>query len=122
MIVENMVTNFTSFAPLGVVLVALLGVGVAEHSGLISAAIRGLILKAASFKPRVTQKKGIARVINKSVNFFLKPKNLVTIAICFSAVISNTASEMGYVVLMPFSSVIFYSICRRPLSLLSRSF
>lgn len=122
MIVENMVTNFTSFAPLGVVLVALLGVGVAEHSGLISAAIRGLILKAASFKPRVTQKKGIARVINKSVNFFLKPKNLVTIAICFSAVISNTASEMGYVVLIPLAAVIFHSMGRHPLAGLACAF
>src|SRR5690625_4698635 len=122
MIVENMVTNFTSFAPLGVVLVALLGVGVAEHSGLISAAIRGLILKAASFKPRVTQKKGIARVINKSVKFFMKSKNFVTIAICFSAVISNTASEMGYVVLIPMAAYIFYSMGRHPLAGLACAF
>src|SRR5690554_5471265 len=51
MITANLVTNFTSFAPLGVVLVALLGVGVAERSGLISEGIRGLVLKAASFRP-----------------------------------------------------------------------
>jgi hypothetical protein len=55
-IVENLVTNFTSFVPLGTVLVALLGVGVAEHSGLISAAIRGLVLKAASFQPSYLNK------------------------------------------------------------------
>ncbi len=40
----NLVTNFTSFAPLGTVLVALLGVGVAERSGLLGAGIRALVL------------------------------------------------------------------------------
>ena len=45
-IVTNLVTNFTGFTPLGTVLVALLGVGVAERSGLISAAMRGLVMKA----------------------------------------------------------------------------
>jgi aminobenzoyl-glutamate transport protein len=34
----QMVTNFTSFAPLGTVLVAMLGIGIAEGSGLIGAA------------------------------------------------------------------------------------
>lgn len=45
-IVENLVTNFTGFVPLGTVLVAMLGVGIAERSGLISAALRGLVLNA----------------------------------------------------------------------------
>ncbi|MEK7856327.1 MAG: AbgT family transporter, partial [Acidobacteriota bacterium] len=40
---SNMVTTFTSFHPLGVVLVALLGVGVAEHTGFINAALKGLL-------------------------------------------------------------------------------
>ncbi|WP_339611128.1 AbgT family transporter [uncultured Planktosalinus sp.] len=120
-IVSNLVSNFTSFAPLGVVLVALLGVGVAERSGLISACIRGLVLKAASFKP-VSQKKGIAALFFKPINFLLNPKNLVTIAICFAAVISNTASEMGYVVLVPLSAVIFYSMGRHPLAGLACAF
>lgn len=43
-LVTEMVTNFTSFAPLGTVLVAMLGVGVAEHSGLLSASMRALVL------------------------------------------------------------------------------
>ncbi|MGF1669713.1 MAG: AbgT family transporter, partial [Balneolaceae bacterium] len=119
MIVENMVTNFTSFAPLGVVLVALLGVGVAEHSGLISACIRGIVLKAASYKPMKKDAKFtfslfhsgnillkildilllplryllhlFMLLIRPVLNFFLEPKKLVTISICFAAVISNTA-------------------------------
>src|SRR6056297_2268455 len=122
MIVENMVDNFTNFAPLGVVLVALLGVGVAEHSGLISACIRGIVLKAASFQPTPAGSSGITRVIKKTFNFFLNPRNLVTIAICFAAVISNTASEMGYVVLVPLAAVIFHSMGRHPLAGLACAF
>ena len=111
MIVTGLVSNFTGFAPLGVVLVALLGVGVAEHSGLISAVIRGIVLKAASFEPK-----------NRILNVILKPKNLVTVAICFAAVVSNTASEMGYVVLVPLSAVIFHSMGRHPLAGLACAF
>ncbi|MDX1591194.1 MAG: AbgT family transporter [Balneolaceae bacterium] len=122
MIVQNMVSNFTSFAPLGVVLVALLGVGVAEHSGLISAVIRGIVLKAASFKPKETNATGLAAIPRRTINFLLTPKNLVTIAICFSAVISNTASEMGYVVLVPLAAVIFHSMGRHPLAGLACAF
>src|SRR5690554_4571190 len=69
-IVANLVTNFTSFAPLGVVLVALLGVGVAERSGLISAGIRGLVLKAASYRPKAS-KGGFAGFVRKPINFLL---------------------------------------------------
>lgn len=120
-IISNLVTNFTSFAPLGVVLVALLGVGVAERSGLISAGIRGLVLKAASFKPKEATS-GAAGILMKPVNFLLTPNNLVTIAICFASVISNTASEMGYVVLIPMAAYIFYSMGRHPLAGLACAF
>jgi aminobenzoyl-glutamate transport protein len=120
-IVTGLVSNFTSFAPLGVVLVALLGVGVAERSGLISALVRGMVLKAASFK-QLPSGKGFTAFLMKPVNFILNPKNLVTIAICFAAVISNTASEMGYVVLVPLAAVIFYSMGRHPLAGLACAF
>src|SRR5919108_5540530 len=40
---SNMVSTFTGFHPLGVVLVALLGVGVAEHTGFINACLKGLL-------------------------------------------------------------------------------
>src|SRR6056297_2885588 len=122
MIVENMVDNFTNFAPLGVVLVALLGVGVAEHSGLISAVIRGIVLKAAAFKPEGDIGTGITAIPKRIYRFIVTPKNLVTIAICFSAVISNTASEMGYVVLVPLAAVIFHSMGRHPLAGLACAF
>lgn len=88
-IIENLVTNFTEFVPLGTVLVSMLGVGVAEKSGLLSAAIRAVVLRA--------------------------PKHLVTVAVVFAGVVSNTASEMGYVVLVPLAATIFYAIGRHPL-------
>ncbi|MDO5090585.1 MAG: AbgT family transporter [Cardiobacteriaceae bacterium] len=95
-IVSNLVTNFTGFAPLGTVLVALLGVGVAEHSGMISAALRGAVIGA--------------------------PRKLVTIAIVFCGIMSNTASELGYVVLIPLAAVIFHSLGRHPLAGLAAAF
>jgi aminobenzoyl-glutamate transport protein len=95
-IVTNLVKNFVEFVPLGTVLVALLGVGVAEKSGLLSAAIRTIIL-------------GV-------------PKNLVTAALVLAGVLSNTASEMGYVVIVPMGAVIFYSLGRHPLAGLAAAF
>ena len=92
----HLVTNFTGFVPLGTVLVALLGVGVAEKSGLLGAAIRGLVLSA--------------------------PKNLITMVVVFAGVLSNTASEMGYVVLIPLAAVIFHSVGRHPLVGLAAAF
>ncbi len=95
-IVENLVTNFTGFVPLGTVLVALLGVGVAERSGLLGAAIRGMVLNAS-------------------------PKT-VTVTIVFAGVLSNTASEMGYVVLIPLAGVVFHSLGRHPLAGIAAAF
>ena len=92
----GLVTNFTSFAPLGTVLVALLGVGVAERAGLLGAAIRALVLGA--------------------------PRNLLTAVVVFAAVVSNTASEMGYVVLVPLAAVVFHSVGRNPLVGLAAAF
>ncbi len=95
-IVSEMVTNFTGFAPLGTVLVAMLGVGVAEKSGLLSAVIRAVVLKA--------------------------PRNMVTLAIVFAGVFSNVASEMGYVVLIPLAAATFYSLGRHPMAGLAAAF
>jgi len=68
-IILNLVTNFTSFAPLGTVLVSLLGIAVAEHSGLIGTALRLLVLKA--------------------------PKKLLTFVIVFAGILSNNNNEAG---------------------------
>jgi aminobenzoyl-glutamate transport protein len=86
---SSMVTNFTSFAPLGTVLVALLGIGVAEHSGLIGAALRLLVLSS--------------------------PRYLLTPVMVFAGVMSNMASEIGYVLLVPLAGLIFLAAGRHPI-------
>ncbi len=128
-IIENLVTNFTGFAPLGVVLVALLGVGVAEHSGLIRAVIRGIVIKAVSVRPmklESTKHFSIARktgyYLKRPFAFILNPRILVTGAIVFTGIVSNTASELGYVVLVPLGAVVFMSLGRHPLAGLAAAF
>jgi len=95
-IITNMVTNFTSFAPLGTVLVAMLGIGVAEGSGVIGASLRLMVLSA--------------------------PSRLLTFTIVFTGVLSNTASEIGYVLLVPLGATIFLAVGRHPLAGLAAAF
>lgn len=96
LILTETVTNFTGFAPLGTVLVALLGIGVAEGSGLIGTMLRLVVLKS--------------------------PERLLTFVIVMSGVISNTASEVGYVLLVPLSAIIFLAAGRHPLAGLAAAF
>jgi aminobenzoyl-glutamate transport protein len=95
-ILREMVGNFTGFAPLGVVLVAMLGIGVAESSGLIGAALKLLVLSA--------------------------PKKLLTFVIVFSGILSNTASEVGYVLLIPLAAIIFLAVGRHPIAGMAAAF
>jgi aminobenzoyl-glutamate transport protein len=95
-ILTSLVTNFTDFAPLGTVLVAMLGIGIAEASGLLGAALRLLVLSA--------------------------PRRLLTFVIVFAGVMSNTASEIGYVLLVPLSASIFLAAGRHPLAGLAAAF
>jgi aminobenzoyl-glutamate transport protein len=92
----ELVTNFTEFAPLGTVLVAMLGIGVAEGSGLIGAALRLLVASA--------------------------PKRLLTFVIVFAGILSNTASEIGYVLLVPVSASLFLAAGRHPIAGLAAAF
>lgn len=95
-ILTKMVVNFTGFAPLGTVLVALLGIGIAEGSGLIGAVLRAVVLAS--------------------------PKKLLTFVIVFAGVMSNAASEVGYVLLVPLAAVIFLAAGRHPLAGLAAAF
>ena len=88
-IMLEMVNNFTGFAPLGIVIVAMLGIGIAESSGLIAAVIRLLVLKS--------------------------PERYLTFVLVFAGILSNTASDIGYVLLIPLAGTIFLSIGRNPL-------
>jgi aminobenzoyl-glutamate transport protein len=95
-ILTQMVTNYTGFAPLGTVMVALLGIGIAEASGLIGAVLRLLVISA--------------------------PRRLLTMVIVFAGVMSNAASEIGYVLLVPLAAVIFLAAGRHPLAGLAAAF
>jgi aminobenzoyl-glutamate transport protein len=88
-ILTSMVTNFTNFAPLGTVLVAMLGIGIAEASGVINSGLRLMVISA--------------------------PKRLLTFVLVFAGILSNTASEVGYVLLVPLAAVIFLAAGRHPL-------
>jgi len=95
-ILLEMVDNFTGFAPLGIVLVAMLGIGIAEHSGLIHALIRLLVLNA--------------------------PAKLLTFVVVFAGIISNMAADVGYVLLIPLAGVIFLAVGRHPVAGMAAAF
>jgi aminobenzoyl-glutamate transport protein len=96
MIITKMVTNFTSFAPLGTVLVAMLGIGIAESSGLIGTSLRLLVISS--------------------------PRKLLTFVIILAGIISNTASEVGYVLLVPLGGIIFHAVGRHPIGGIAAAF
>lgn len=93
---SRMVKIFTGFTPLGVVLVAMLGVGVAEHSGFISA--------------------GLKRMLDAT------PKALLTPMVVLIAIVSHTATDAGYVLVIPLAGVIFYAMGRHPLAGIAAAF
>jgi len=95
-IFSSMVKNFTGFAPLGTVLVALLGIGVAEGSGLMSATMKKVVTAT--------------------------PKRFLTAIVVLAGVMSNIASDAGYVVLIPLGAVIFLSFGRHPIAGLAAAF
>ncbi len=90
------VTNFTGFAPLGVVLVAMLGVGTAEASGYVSA------------------------LLKRTVE--ITPRSIITPVVVFLGVISNVASDAGYVVLVPIGALMFAAYGRHPMAGLAAAF
>lgn len=92
----NMVTTFTSFAPLGVVLVAMLGIGVAERSGFINVGIKLLLNNTA--------------------------KVLLTPILILVAIVSHTAVDAGYVLVIPLGGIIFYAAGRHPLAGIAAAF
>jgi aminobenzoyl-glutamate transport protein len=95
-IMLHVVDNFTGFAPLGIVLVAMLGIGIAESSGLIGASIRLIVISA--------------------------PKKYLTFVLVFAGILSNMASDVGYVLLIPLAGVIFLAVGRHPIAGMAAAF
>ena len=93
---SNVVANFMSFNAVGVIIVAMLGVGVAETSGLIKALIRKLVQVA--------------------------PAKALTYILVFVGILSSIAADAGYLVLIPLAGAAFLSIGRNPLAGLATSF
>ncbi|PMJ88485.1 AbgT family transporter [Vibrio sp. 10N.261.55.A7] len=92
----NMVTTFTGFAPLGIVLVAMLGVGVADASGFIQTGLK------------------------KMLNF--TPAKLLTPMLILVAIVSHTAADAGYVLVIPLGGIIFHAAGRHPLAGIAAAF
>jgi len=90
LILSKMVSNFMNFAPVGPVLVVMLGLGIAERSGLIQTALRLLVMQA--------------------------PNKLLTFIVVFAGVMSSIAVDSGYVVMIPMAGLIFYAAGRHPLA------
>lgn len=90
-VLRNVVKNFTGFAPLGMVIVTMFGLGVAEHSGFINACIR------QSMKGKVN-------------------RSLVILLVIFLGVISNVVGDAGYIVLIPIAAMLFQSVGLHPLA------
>jgi aminobenzoyl-glutamate transport protein len=95
-IILEMVNNYTGFAPLGIVMVAMLGIGIAESSGLLKAGINALLLKA--------------------------PRNSITFMVVFTGILSNVASDIGYILIIPMAGLIFHSLGRHPIAGMSAAF
>ncbi|MDO9511090.1 MAG: AbgT family transporter [Bacteroidales bacterium] len=95
-ILLEMVSSYTSFAPLGIVMVAMLGIGIAESSGLIKSSINLLLVKA--------------------------PKSSITFFIVFTGILSNIASDLGYILIIPLAGVIFHSLGRHPIAGMAAAF
>ena len=85
----GLVTNFVTFGPVGTVLVAMLGIGVAEHSGFITTGIRALL--------------------NVTAKWLLTPMVILV------GIVSHSAVDAGYVLVIPLGGVIFYAAGRHPL-------
>ncbi|NLE36488.1 MAG: AbgT family transporter [Pirellulaceae bacterium] len=92
----NMTKNFTDFPPLGVVLVVMLGIGVAERTGLIAVGLKAFVS--------------------------WMPPWLITIALVTAGQLSSIAADAGYVVLVPLGAAIFWGMGRHPLAGLAAAF
>lgn len=96
LILNDLVKNFSSFAPLGSVLVAMLGFSFAEKSGLLASLLKLVVIKS--------------------------PSALLTPAVLLAGVLSHTAGDIGYVLLIPLSAMAFHSAGRHPLVGLAAGF
>ncbi len=92
----GVVQNFMNFNAVGVIIVAMVGVGVAEEAGLVKALIRKLVVVA--------------------------PPKALTWILVFVGILSSIAADAGYLVLIPLAAAAFISVGRHPLAGLAAAF
>jgi aminobenzoyl-glutamate transport protein len=92
----SFVDNFRNFAAVSIILVVMIGVGLAESAGLIGALIRKLVAVSSS--------------------------STLTFIIVLLGIISSIASDAGYLVLIPLGAVAFKSVGRNPLAGIAAAF
>lgn len=95
-LLSTMVNTFVTFPPLGVVLVALLGIGVAEHTGFIGALLRSILA--------------------------VTPRRFLTPMVIAVGIASHYAVDAGYVLVIPLGGVIFFAAGRHPLAGIAAAF
>jgi len=95
-IFTSFVPTFQAFGVVGVVFIAMMGAGVAEHAGMMTALIRKLVA--------------------------VSPRGLITFIIVFVGVLSSVATDAGYLILVPLGAAAFLSLGRHPLAGLSAAF
>ncbi|WP_306985788.1 AbgT family transporter [Alkalicoccobacillus murimartini] len=88
-ILSSMLDNFTGFAPLGLVLVMMFGIGLAQKVGLMETFMKKTILQA--------------------------PKRFVTYAVIGTGILGNLASDAAFVIIPPLAAMVFYALGRHPL-------
>ena len=92
----SIVPNFLGFGAVGVIIVAMIGVGLAEESGLIATLVRKIVEIA--------------------------PRSIFTFIIVMLGVVSSIAADAGYLVLVPLGAAAFHSLGRHPLAGLAAAF
>lgn len=92
----EMPQTFASFPPLGLVLLVMIGIGVADKTGLIAAALKSFVSSV--------------------------PKSLLTASVVFAGIMSSLAVDAGYVVVVPLGAVLFHGVGRHPLAGLAAAF
>ncbi|MBB5223360.1 aminobenzoyl-glutamate transport protein [Amaricoccus macauensis] len=92
----SIVPNFQGFGAVGVIIVAMVGVGVAEESGLIATLVRKVVEIA--------------------------PRSIFTFIVVMLGVVSSFAADAGYLVLVPLGAAAFHSLGRHPLAGLAAAF
>lgn len=92
----SFVDNFAGFGVVAVVLIAMAGVGVAEHAGLMGALIRRVVKVA--------------------------PRRWLAFILILVGVISSVATDAGYLILVPLAAAAFLTVGRHPLAGLAGAF